>query len=205
MVANQVKIQAARHMFNSWKDVVEIIFLRRWSSPTHKDNRAKNNRKIRKLLERLLEYLHEWCESVTTSRAGTDTTKLLLQAVLRPLSELVALAVSHLSKSFAVVSDNTEDMKPAKMLGFITAAILACDHDARVRGNLYMAVLHLMWGCGVSREGLWGAGQPASGSTQMALVEIGRVLDRQVRHPELKVSTPAHTKHLGCMLSLSSG
>ena len=40
-------------------------------------------------------------------------------------------------------------MSRTQMLEIVVGSILASDHDPAVRGNLYTALLHLLWWCGV--------------------------------------------------------
>eukprot|EP01052_Picozoa_sp_SAG31_P003690 SAG31_NODE_145_length_22612_cov_5.938169_9_plen_572_part_00 len=208
----RVKVQAVRHLFHSWKDVVEIILLRKWTPKPGSHDQISTNGKIRALLEALLRYLHDWTESVATSPLGQDSAKLLLQAVLRPLTELASLALARLCKSSMLFENRVgggphSGMSPTRMMEIMTGAIVICGHDARVRGNLYIGVLHLMWGCGACRDGPWrmvvsgglassdglqaGDGVP-SDTQQLALVEIGRVLARQVSNVGLQGKSLLH-------------
>jgi hypothetical protein len=173
----RVKIAAVCHLFKSWKEAVETIVLRNWTSAPGSHNRANNDRKVRRLLTGLLGRIREWSPSVSTPEP-----KYVIQAVLLPLSELVSLALSNLSGSINAAGEADQEMPREEMLEILVVGILACDQvdqGARIRANLYTAMLHILWWCGVSRGGPWSAnGARPQANTELKM--IGRLLDRHV-------------------------
>jgi hypothetical protein len=140
-------LHAGQQNFLSWKRVAQLVLLHKWKGPWH-HGRASHESKVRRLLAALLDRLRRWCESMVQAEQLN-----LLKLVLGPMTELIALCVAQLSQ-FSQGTDNSDEIiSRPDMLEAIVKGILAADHDSAVRGNLYTALLHLLWWCGVGRGG----------------------------------------------------
>ena len=140
-------LHAGQQNFLSWKRMAELILLHKWKGPWH-HGRASHECKVRRLLAALLDRLRRWCDSVVQAEQLN-----LLKLVLAPVTEVVALCIAQLSQ-FSQGADNSDEIiSRPDMLEAIIKGILSADHDSAVRGNLYSALLHLLWWCGVGRGG----------------------------------------------------
>jgi hypothetical protein len=140
-------LHAGQQNFLSWKRMAELILLHKWKGPWH-HGRASHENKVRRLLAALLDQLRRWYESVLQAEQLN-----LLKLVLAPITEVVAMCVAQLAQ-FSQGADNTDEIiSRPDMLEALVKGILTADHDSVVRGNLYTALLHLLWWCGVGRGG----------------------------------------------------
>ena len=171
-------LHAGQQNFLSWKRVAELIIRHKWAGPWNHGRSAHEN-KVRRMLAALLAHLRSWCESVDKAQQLH-----LLKLVLGPLTELVALCVAQLAE-FSQGADNSEEhLSRPDVLEAIVSGILASDHDSAVRGNLYTALLHLLWWCGVGRGRSAAADNVQrahlSAAQQELLDRVGRVLHAHV-------------------------
>jgi hypothetical protein len=167
-------LHATQQNFLSWKHLAEIIVRHKWAGPWQ-HNRVSHEGKVRRMLVTLLQWLQKWCEAVDEARVLH-----ILRVLLCPLSELVAVCLAQLAEFSAGLESDEELMSRTQMLEIVVGSILASDHDPAVRGNLYTALLHLLWWCGVGC-GNTAVGEQArrsrlSGQQQDLLDRVGQVL-----------------------------